>query len=402
MVATRESLHDRGMTQTPHQQRVPTESLRDVQALRRSVTDRKVAGVAGGLGRHLDIDPTVLRVAFVVLCFFGGAGFVLYGAAWLLIPEEGKPNGLISSSPSTRSVLLLSAVAVAAFLLIGNSWGRLTFPWPLAVLALLVIAVTWIRRDRTPDLAPTVDPSLGAPGETSGAESVDQYGDQYGDQPPTYPTPTPMSYQSPPPKPDRGPRLFGPTLALIAIAVGSLWLYDAAGGQVVDSAYPALALAVVGAMLVVGAWAGRAGGLILLGIVSAVALAATAVTNPGFTGDRQVSLAPVSAAQVKGTYFVPAGTVYLDLTQVRDPAALDGRTIDVRANAGQLVVVLPPDVAAHVDAKVSVAGEATITGRTTDGTNVDLTEEVSAVGAQSAHLALNLDLVVGNIEVRQS
>ena len=64
------------------------ENLRSYQRLTRSTTDRKVAGVAGGLGRHLNVDPTLLRVLFVVLCFFGGAGFLLYGVAWLVVPED--------------------------------------------------------------------------------------------------------------------------------------------------------------------------------------------------------------------------------------------------------------------------------------------------------------------------
>ena len=66
------------------------------------MTDRKVAGVAGGLGRHLNIDPTILRVLFVVLVFFGGAGFVLYGAAWLLVPEDGRDSAAISTRDDTR------------------------------------------------------------------------------------------------------------------------------------------------------------------------------------------------------------------------------------------------------------------------------------------------------------
>jgi hypothetical protein len=54
--------------------RATRDEVRDLARIRRSVTDRKVAGVAGGLARHLDIDPVILRVAFVVLAFFGGAG----------------------------------------------------------------------------------------------------------------------------------------------------------------------------------------------------------------------------------------------------------------------------------------------------------------------------------------
>ena len=91
------------MTETPPQQDTPPtggptgsrtgldrDALRDFERLRRSTTDRKIAGVAGGLGRHLNIDPTILRVLFVVLVFFGGAGLLLYGAAWLVVPEEGS------------------------------------------------------------------------------------------------------------------------------------------------------------------------------------------------------------------------------------------------------------------------------------------------------------------------
>ena len=64
--------------------RVSPQEMRDLGRLRRSRTDRKIAGVAGGLGRHFDIDPTIVRVAFVVLAFFGGAGLLLYGVGWLL------------------------------------------------------------------------------------------------------------------------------------------------------------------------------------------------------------------------------------------------------------------------------------------------------------------------------
>src|SRR6478672_8802339 len=86
---------------------VDRQHLRSYEALRRSVTDRKIAGVAGGLGRHLNIDPTVLRVLFVVLCFFGGAGFVAYGVAWLLVPEEGKTDGIIAMNENTRNGVLI-------------------------------------------------------------------------------------------------------------------------------------------------------------------------------------------------------------------------------------------------------------------------------------------------------
>src|SRR3954464_6994790 len=70
--------------------RVDRSQVRDLGRLRRSRSDRKVAGVAGGLARHLDVDPLVLRVALVVLVFFGGAGLILYAAGWLLVPNDGS------------------------------------------------------------------------------------------------------------------------------------------------------------------------------------------------------------------------------------------------------------------------------------------------------------------------
>ena len=79
------------------------DEIRDLGRLRRSATDRKVAGVAGGLARHLDIDPLILRVAFVVLAFFGGAGLILYGACWLLVPEEDGRRGRRSASTSAAA-----------------------------------------------------------------------------------------------------------------------------------------------------------------------------------------------------------------------------------------------------------------------------------------------------------
>ena len=85
--------------------------------------------------------------------------------------------------------------------------------------------------------------------------------------------------QPPAPRPDRGPALFGFTLALLAVALGSLGLYDVAQGGVADAAYPALALAVIGTMLVVGAWFGRAGGLILLGLITVVLLLAASLSG---------------------------------------------------------------------------------------------------------------------------
>ena len=55
---------------------------------RRSLSDRKIAGVCGGLARYFGIDPTLARILWVVLTIASfGAGVVGYLLLWLLAPE---------------------------------------------------------------------------------------------------------------------------------------------------------------------------------------------------------------------------------------------------------------------------------------------------------------------------
>ncbi|MEU4566798.1 PspC domain-containing protein [Micromonospora sp. NPDC023956] len=57
--------------------------------LRRPTTDRMVAGVASGLGRYFDVDPTLVRVVFAVATLFtAGAALLAYPVMWFLMPEE--------------------------------------------------------------------------------------------------------------------------------------------------------------------------------------------------------------------------------------------------------------------------------------------------------------------------
>lgn len=56
--------------------------------LMRSRTDHKIAGVCGGLGNYMDVDPTLIRLVWVLLIFFGGTGVLAYIIAWIVMPEE--------------------------------------------------------------------------------------------------------------------------------------------------------------------------------------------------------------------------------------------------------------------------------------------------------------------------
>ena len=64
------------------------------RALRRPIHDRMFTGVAAGIANYLDLDVTVVRIAFAVLAFIGGTGVAIYLAGWLLMPEEGSEESI--------------------------------------------------------------------------------------------------------------------------------------------------------------------------------------------------------------------------------------------------------------------------------------------------------------------
>ena len=66
-------------------------------ALRRPFEGRVLTGVAEGLARYFGVDPTLVRIGFVVLTVIGGAGVPLYLAGLLLIPDEGSDQSIAAS-----------------------------------------------------------------------------------------------------------------------------------------------------------------------------------------------------------------------------------------------------------------------------------------------------------------
>ena len=70
--------------------------------LMRSRTDRKVAGVCAGFAEYFDLDVTVVRVVWLIVAIFGGGGFLAYGIAWIVMPEE--PEYVPATPPATVSV----------------------------------------------------------------------------------------------------------------------------------------------------------------------------------------------------------------------------------------------------------------------------------------------------------
>lgn len=58
--------------------------------LLRSTTDRRIAGVCGGLAKYTSTDPTVVRILFLLSIIFGGFGIWAYLVVWLIAPEDNR------------------------------------------------------------------------------------------------------------------------------------------------------------------------------------------------------------------------------------------------------------------------------------------------------------------------
>jgi len=110
--------------------------------LTRSRSDRVLGGVAGGIGRHLGVDPIIVRLVFVVLVLAGGSGILAYLIAWVVIPDEPEgsepaPAAARSSDAAPRiaglGLIALGALLLAERLLPGFSWR---FVAPLLLIAL--------------------------------------------------------------------------------------------------------------------------------------------------------------------------------------------------------------------------------------------------------------------------
>ena len=56
--------------------------------LYRSKSNRQLAGVCGGLAEYFNLDPTLIRVLFIILAVLGGSGVILYVAMWIIVPKQ--------------------------------------------------------------------------------------------------------------------------------------------------------------------------------------------------------------------------------------------------------------------------------------------------------------------------
>jgi phage shock protein PspC (stress-responsive transcriptional regulator) len=107
---------------------------------------RMVAGVAAGLARRWNMDPTVVRVAFIALTFIGGLGASLYGLGWLFLPE---PDGRIHAQQLLAGRLSVGFVgAVLATLAVTDGAAA-----PV-IAAVAVTLIVLLARNRTASTSP--------------------------------------------------------------------------------------------------------------------------------------------------------------------------------------------------------------------------------------------------------
>ena len=352
-----------------------------IKELHRSHDDRILAGVAGGLGRYFDLTPTFFRIGFAILALVGGAGILLYVAAWLVIPDQGESDSIVSEAlrrrrdrPWLLAGVALIAIALVSLLAQADFWPNSGFAWTLLLLGGL--AIMFAQRRAVDSTPPPDGPQ--ADGGTTPDESTLPDGGTPGEAV----TATARARQ---------PSLLLPGLGVLLAAAGALALATALG---VDVRWDvALAVAAIGTGVAVVAGAAlrrRTAGLVVMGLVLAmlaVAVSAVDVRLEGPIGTRVYT--PTDASDLKRDYNSSIGDLKLDLSN----AALAAGDTDVDANVGigELRVIVPEDVALEVDASAS-AGKVTVFGRSESGIDADLSESIPPRGSDRT---LRIDAHVG-------
>ena len=116
----------------------------------RSRDDRVIAGVSGGLGAHLGVDPVLIRISFVALAF-AGIGVLLYLISWIVIPEipvgqEPAPASGSADSMGARILIGTALVAIGFLLLLDIYLPIRRVVWPAAVIVIGLAVIAYGTR----------------------------------------------------------------------------------------------------------------------------------------------------------------------------------------------------------------------------------------------------------------
>ena len=108
--------------------------------LRRSHRNKMIGGVSGGLGEYFAIDPTVVRIAFVLLAFFNGVGLIVYLLLWLIMPSEGQA-GLDGRQQVRVSAQEVSDTVQSQWQKLNSQQNQNWWGWLLIAIGVLFIAI---------------------------------------------------------------------------------------------------------------------------------------------------------------------------------------------------------------------------------------------------------------------
>ncbi|MDX6731969.1 MAG: hypothetical protein QOC54_1917 [Baekduia sp.] len=331
---------------------------------------RMLAGVSAGIARHLNIDPTLVRLGFVVAAVAGGFGFAAYLAAFLLIPEEGSEEPLLRHigtrrAPMIAGIALLVVGALTAIDAVDGHGIADNFVWA----CVLAGAGGFLL--------------LRAQGDTGRVTADD--------------TTRPLPAAAAPRR--RGSRRATMTVAGSLLLVGAAVSAIAAAG--VDIGWQegaAIALIAAGGALVAGAFFGASPVLIapvLLAGAAVGSLIAAGAAFDGPIGDR--SFTPVRATELPHEYRVAVGALHVDLRDVRFP---EGTTrLKVRVGIGEAHVELPDDVGVRIVGHAG-AGDVRLPGGQSDGTDVDRNQTIEAPGRPQLELEVRAGL--GEVHVERN
>jgi len=370
--------------------------------------DKRLGGVASGIADYLGVDATLTRIGFILLAITGGVGIPLYVLLWLFLPEAtpaeiaATPARPAATWPSLYRVGGWKAVAAIAVVILGAGIlvGQFSRPEIFWALVLIGLGVYLFRLESRPPAA------LPGAAPDAGTATLPQGGP--GAPPPPSPSPMPPMPTIPEPRPSPAKPKQRSTLGWVTIAAGLVvtgiavvlsnlhWIsLTPAGGL-------ALFLMVLGIGLIVSAFRGRAGWLILVGILLLPVMAAASILNPeggsepwrGGVGTRL--LQPASAAEVRPSYRLGGGQLVLDLRGVKFGS--QPPPVRVSLGAGQLLVLVAPGQAISVTAHAN-AGQTDLLDHIEDGLRVKsgLTDPPGAADP----LRLDLRVGAGEIEVRQ-
>jgi phage shock protein PspC (stress-responsive transcriptional regulator) len=386
MVLVYEPPHHGSMTDDSQRSEQPVETTTPAaqppatRRLTRRTDGKMIGGVAAGLGDYFGVDPVIFRIGFVIAAFAGGAGILAYLLAWVIIPESAtgtsEANRALRAMDKdrTRTWLGVGLLVLGSLMLLDQlgSWN----PALLWGVALIAVGVILFR----------TDPTKSEPIETGE---------------PAVPTAEPAAAEAPPPVVRRERSVLGwlgAGTALIAVGIASM-LVEADWITLDFGQLLGIALAVLGASLILGAWLGRARALIFIGLLLLpLAFVSTVVDAPFDGGVGERSHTPQSVDEVKDEYRLGAGEMSIDFSDVD----FSGQSISTEASvvAGSLKVIVPSDVTVDVNGHVGV-GEIHLFGRSQDGAELEANSVVrgSPVGGT---LNLDLETSLGEIVVARS